>query len=584
VVLWDGTRTSIGADMAPGVSKAFTISYVSPRTAGTYTLVIDMVREGVGWFQFMGSPPHRQTLTVTTGLNAGYGASTTPPQATIGASLPLTVEVFNFGQRTWTPGAFALSYHIFTSSGGLYVWDGNRGQLPGNMPPGTSAVISVNVAMPSTTGDYIVAWDMVQEGVAWFSGVGVPRKQEPISVVPGVTFYGSGNGHGVGMSQYGAQGWATGATGAAPMTAEQIIAKYYTGVAIGPISDPARIFNRVLLSAPSSQGRFLCGDNKYFDGTLADLHTNGGMRVVDESRANLEIDRGPGDYQLVARNGKLEVWRNWPPATQIYVGDGPITVVPLDPAQPITFIQKGGAYRGNIRFTNLGGTLRVINALSYDDYTRGVLPLEMPTTWHPEALKAQAYAARTYGYSGYQGGSRDYDNTDDQADQCYGGVRVEKDTSNAAVAATAGKIITYNGASIRAYFSSSSGGYTLSDGCWMSALKQVNGVWTCSPGQPYLQPVPDPADRAVTTPNPNPRASWQATFTSDQIRDGVLRCGGPNIGVLQSVDVSNRSPDSVGHVLSVRVVGTAATANLRADDFLRTCLGLRSTMVRLSPF
>jgi len=64
----------------------------------------------------------------------------------------------------------------------------------------------------------------------------------------------------------------------------------------------------------------------------------------------------------------------------------------------------------------------------------------------------------------------------------------------------------------------------------------------------------------------------------------VLRCGGPDIGALQAVDLSNQVPLGVGHPISVRVFGSAANADLRADDFLRNCLGLRSTMVRLNPF
>ena len=582
-VIWDGPRTPLTADVAPGQSATFSISYVAPPTAGTYTLVLDLVREGVSWFQFLGSQPFRQSVVVTSGLAAGYGATTTPQQATISATLQLSVQVSNYGQRTWTPGAFSLSYHIFKANGDTVAWDGARGVLPGSVPPFATVSVPISVALPGTTGDYVLAWDMVQEGVAWFSQLGVARKAEPFSVVPGVTFFGSGFGHGIGMSQYGANGYATGAAGP-PMTGEQIVAKYYPGTALQFV-DPSRPFNRVLLSAPSSQGRFVCGDNRYFDGTLADLSSTGGMRVLNEGAANAVIAQGGGgqNFQIVARGGVVEVWQNYGTPTRVYAGAGPVTVTPIDASQPIRFDQKGGPYRGNLRFSYLGGTLRVINAVSYDDYTRGVLPLEMPTSWHPEALKAQAFAARTYAYTSYKGGSRDYDVTDDQADQCYGGTRVEVPSSSLAVNLTLGKVITYQGASIRAYFASSSGGYTLNDGCWMNNVVRSGGSWGCSAGSAYLAAVPDPGDRLVTAPA-NPRASWTVTFTSDQIRSGVLRCGGPDIGVLQGVDVSNQVPAGVGHVISVRVFGSAANTDLRADDLLRSCLGLRSTMVRLNPF
>jgi len=385
------------------------------------------------------------------------------------------------------------------------------------------------------------------------------------------------------MSQYGANGWATGVTGLT-LTGEQIVARYYPGTTLQFV-DAQRPTNRVLLSAPSSQGRYVCGDNRYFAGSLADINSSGGMRVLNEGAFNQELARGGGgqNFQFIARNGVVEVWANWDTPRLVYAGAGPIAVAPIDGTQPLGFIQKGGTYRGNIRFTNLGGTLRVINVLSYDDYVRGVLPLEMPTSWHAEALKAQAYAARTYSYTAFKGTVRDYDVTDDQADQCYGGTRVEVPSSNTAVTATSGRVITYQGASIRAYFASSNGGYTLSDGCWMNNVVRSGSTWACSSGQPYLAPVADPADRAVAAPA-NPRASWTVTFTSSDVRSAVLRCGGPDIGALQAVDLSNQVPPGVGHPISVRVFGSAANADLRADDFLRTCLGLRSTMVRLTPF
>ena len=582
-VIWDGPRIPLGGDMAVGASKQFTIGYSAPNTAGTYTLVVDLVREGVAWFQSLGAQPFRQSFSVTSGLSAGYGATTTPQQATIGATLQLTVVVDNYGARTWMPGAFALSYHIFDSGGSPVVWDGARGRLPSSVPPFTSVTVPISVALPSGTGGYRLEWDMVQEGVAWFSQLGVQRKQELFTIVPGVTFYGAGFGHSVGMSQYGANGWATGVTGL-KLTGEQIVARYYPGTTLQFV-DAQRPTNRVLLSAPSSQGRYVCGDNRYFAGSLADLNSSGGIRVLNEGANNQEIARGGGgqNFQFIARGGVVEVWANWDTPRLVYSGAGPVSAVAIDPTQPIGFIQKAGTYRGSIRFTNLGGTLRVINVVTYDDYVRGVLPLEMPTSWHPEALKAQAYAARTYSYTAYKGTVRDYDVTDDQADQCYGGTRVEVPSSNTAVSATAGRVITYNGASIRAYFASSNGGYSISDGCWMNNVVRSGGTWTCSPGQPYLAPVPDPADRMVAAPV-NPRASWTVTFTSDQVRSAVLRCGGPDIGQLQAVDVSNQVPAGVGHPISVRVYGSAASADLRADDFLRNCLGLRSTMVRLNPF
>ncbi len=595
-VIWDGTRTPIGVDLLPGQTRSLPVSFVSPPSSGTFTLAIDLVREGIGWFAGTGSQQGRVALTVTSGLGGGYAATTTPGQVTIGAVVDLTVQVVNYGPRTWPAGGanpVHLGYHIYgANTGTTYVWDGARGILPTDVPANSQVTVPIQVALPSAVGDYVIAWDLVQEGVAWFSQVNVATKREPFQVVPGVVFYGSGFGHGVGMSQYGANGLAQGVTGA-PFTGEQIIQKYFPNTQLA-FGDAGRPFNRVLLSQPSSTSAYRCGTNRYFADYFGDVVSNAGFRVVDDANANAPIGVAGANakWQFVARAGVIEVWNNGG-SSPVRVGGSftSVAVVPLDATQPLRFVQKDqtdgtpGFYRGNLRFSNLGNTLRVVNAVSYDDYVRGVVSFEMPKTWHPEALKAQAYAARSYGYASYRGTARDYDVSDDQADQCYAGVSAESPTTNTAVAATAGKLVTYNGGIVKTYFASSSGGYTLEFGCWGNRVVRSAGTWRCSPdaSQPYLAASPDPADRLVSNPA-NPRASWSVTFTGSQIANAVICAGGPNIGALQGVDVSNQSPPGSGHVISVKVIGTAATADVRGEDLLRTCLGLRSTMVRLNPF
>ncbi|MDQ2953212.1 MAG: SpoIID/LytB domain-containing protein, partial [Chloroflexota bacterium] len=518
-VVWDGTRTPIGADIAPGQARAFTFSFIAPAGSGSYTLAVDLVREGIGWFAEDGSPAARVALSVSSGLSGGYGATTTPGQVTIGAVVDLSVIVQNLGPRTWPAGGanpVHLSYHIYgANSGSLYVWDGARGTLPSDVPANSQVSVPIRVTVPSGVGDYVLAWDLVQEGVAWFSTVNVPQKREPFAVVSGVVFYGSGFGHGVGMSQYGANGLAQGVTGT-PFTGEQIITKYFPGTTF-QFGDASRPYNRVLLSQPSSTSAYRCGTNRYFDGYFGDVVSNGGFRVLDEANANLEIGRAAPNakWQFVARGGVIEVWDNGG-AAPVRIGGAfsAVAAVPLDGTLPLRFVQKDqtdgriGFYRGNLRFSNLGNTLRVINAVSYDDYTRGVISFEMPKEWHQEALKAQAYAARSYAYASYRGTARDYDVSDDQADQCYGGVSAEGPRTDLAVQLTAGRLVFFNGAIVKTYFSSSSGGYTLEFGCWGNGVRRSGSSWVCTPDptQPYLAALPDPADRAVANPA-NPRAS-----------------------------------------------------------------------------
>ena len=596
VVLWDGTRTLLASDVAPGASVTVPVTFTAPTSTGTYTLSVDMVREGVAWFSQMGVPTKDLAIPVTSGLNGGYGPSNTPSQVTIGAVISLTVQVYNYGPRTWPAtgtNPIHLGYHIIgANSGTVYVWDGLRGTFSADVPSGTTATVNINVSVPSGAGDYLLQWDLVQEGVAWFSQLGLATKSEPFSVVSGVVFYGSGFGHGVGMSQYGAEGLATGA-GSPVQTGEQIIQHYFPGSTFA-FGDVARPLNRVLLSQPSSTAAYVCGRNRYFAGNGGDFESDGGFKVLDAANNMVEVARASGgaDWQFFATSGVLTIYNNMT-GTPVRVGGTytALTLQPLDATKPIRFGQKDhtdgspGFYRGEMRLGNLGDTLRVINALTYDDYVRGVISYEMPRTWNAEALKAQAYAARSYAYASWRDGTRDYDVSDDQSDQCYGGVAAEYDTTNAAVAATVGKLVVYNGVIVKTYFASSSGGYTLDFGCWGSHVVRSGESWACSPGaQPPLFAVADPGDRLVTNPVANGSASWTRTFTSSQIVQAAVCAGGFNVGTLLGIDVSNQVPAGVGHVISVRVIGTNGTTDVKAESFLRSCLGMRSTMVRLNPF
>ena len=582
-VVWDGTRTPLGTDLGAGQTRAVNVTYTAPTAAGQYSLSIEAVREGITWFSGYGVPAASSRLSATSGYSAGYGATTTPRQAAIGTILDLSVDVVNYGPRSLARGVVSLSYHLYTAAGSTVAWDGARALLPRDIAPGQTLTVPIRVQLPSTSGDYRLSWDLVQEGVAWLSQLGVPMKVESVNVVPGVTFFGKGNGHGVGMSQHGAQALATGAGGNPPITGEQIIQHYYRGTQISAIDTTGENAGiRVLLSTPSSTGIHSCGAPA-MNVALADVQGWGAARILDEGAGNALIataaPREP--FQVHATAGVVRVWRNSGTPVKVYEGPGPV-VFATDATGSLEITQKG-SYRGNTRFANSNGVLRVINYVSYDHYAMGVVRKEMFGGWHHEAYKAQAYAAKAYGFTSYRGTASDHDVRDDQQDQCYGGVGAEESATNAAVEATRGRIPTYNGQVIRAYFSSSSGGYTVADGCWGPRLVFVGGRWSCGPSQPYLQATPDPADLLLTVPTPNKHASWQVTFTGAQIRGAVLSMRGIDIGTLVSVDLDNQAPAG-GHVLSVLIRGTNAVVDLEADAFLRTHLGMKSTYVRLRQF
>jgi stage II sporulation protein D len=213
---------------------------------------------------------------------------------------------------------------------------------------------------------------------------------------------------------------------------------------------------------------------------------------------------------------------------------------------------------------------------------KGALPGEMPSAWEMEALRAQAITARTYvAWRQATAGDRTWDVRDDTADQCYGGHSFESPRTTAAVAATAAAILTYDGKPIRALYSSANGGITENVGCVLEAVR-AGDSWKCADGWPYLSVVPDPAEAlAYDSRGGMPYDLWVRSFSPAQIRHEIWVDYGVDIGGFVAMRF-NQSPG--GRPISVRVTGTFETIDLKGDRFLRTTLGLRSTLVRTTPF
>ncbi len=137
---------------------------------------------------------------------------------------------------------------------------------------------------------------------------------------------------------------------------------------------------------------------------------------------------------------------------------------------------KGKWYRGIIMIQNKNGKLTVINNVPLEDYIKGVVPSEMPSSWATEAHKAQAIAARSYALANLGKRARfGYDLKDTPEDQAYGGASAETVNTNSAVDDTKGIVLTYNMKVINAYYSASAGGQTNVDS-WGSSLPYLRSV------------------------------------------------------------------------------------------------------------
>ena len=579
VVAWDGLRSSLPDDLPVGGGDVVSMTVAAPALTGIYTVKPDLVRDGLGWFSSRGAAPGSFALRVTADLDAGYGTTTAPAAIVPGGQVPVQVQVTNTGLQSWPAGGAApvrLGYHWLDGNGMAVVWDGARVPLPTDVAPGREMSFTVNVRAPDHDGDYVLAWDMVQDGgIGWFSAHAVPAKSQIVAVWDGVTIYGKGWGHGIGLSQWGAQGWAEGAAGPR-LTGEEIVAKYFPGAILAsqPITQPFR----VLLSAPST------GCVAHTIANVARMRSAGGMRLVNNADPTVVYGETLPDQPLRFWNdGGSLVVRNDSNNQVVFFGADTVMLEPKQFWDPIYIDQKDLAYRGSVRVgLREGGNLQVVNFVSSDDYMRGALPGEMPSHWEIEALRAQAITARTYAaWRQATAGDRTWDVRDDTADQCYGGHTFESPRTNAAVEATGSLILKYDGKPIRALYSSASGGISENVGCILDA-ERVGDTWGCAQGWPYLQVTDDPAEAAAYDKRGGmPHTLWSKWFSGKEIRKQIIEDYGVDIGSFTSMEF-NESPG--GRPISVRVRGSDATVDLKGDKFLRITLGLKSTLVRTTPF
>lgn len=229
---------------------------------------------------------------------------------------------------------------------------------------------------------------------------------------------GSAGGHGRGMSQLGALGYAK-----QGWNAEQILARYYPGTTLGtvhtglPITVQLSKQNRVDVVAPAGAvvaGQQIApGQAVSMDGTTATVRAGCG---------------GPVVATIPAPDGTV----NPPTANQS---------VPAD--QVLRFCGSNAGYRGSLAFRDG----KVLNIVGIEDYVRSVVPVESSPGWADQggvaALQAQAIAARSYVL--VRGAERGDAFDDTQGSQVYGGVDKEDPRTDTIVASTQGLVMAQNG-------------------------------------------------------------------------------------------------------------------------------------------
>lgn len=182
--------------------------------------------------------------------------------------------------------------------------------------------------------------------------------------------------------------------------------------------------------------------------------------VSSTGTAGIEYYDASGAAKTERLRGKTEVRCD---AKGIKIGDEacPSDKIRLMPGSRDFLGVNGVLYRGELEVSKSGGDLDVLNIVELEDYLKGVLPKEVNHLWPFEAIKAQAVTSRSFAvYRALRNNKRGFDLTADTFSQVYGGKSAEKWRTNKAVDSTNGKVLTYAGKILPAYFHSCCGGHT----------------------------------------------------------------------------------------------------------------------------
>ncbi len=227
---------------------------------------------------------------------------------------------------------------------------------------------------------------------------------------------------------------------------------------------------------------------------------------------------------------------------------------------PLQITCNGKSYKGCLCLSAVAqsSSFNLINYLDIEDYLLSVVPSEMPSSWTYEALKAQAIAARSYALANLGKHAKDgYDVKDTTEDQVYSGIKSEAPTSNQAVIATRGLVLTYQGKPICAYFHSTSGGSTeLAENVWSKPL-------------PYLKSV-------AGFDQLSPHYSWSRKFSIDELESNIV----PEAGKLLSILVIARTPTQRATYL---LLISSSGARILPAETVRRALNLPSNNFNVTP-
>jgi stage II sporulation protein D len=374
---------------------------------------------------------------------------------------------------------------------------------------------------------------------------------------------GRGWGHGIGMTQYGAMGYAQ-----QGKTYDWILAHYFQQTTLATRPELTVMVDLDASKAARSSWR------------IAAASSATTLTISDAANATHSVDVKQGTIVWIAFSGGGAVLKtDKSGAAGSVVATFPGAVVAstasikdskvrlLGTSGP--FSQTSVAWRGQVRFTPHDKTSG--NAIDYvpmEQYLRGVVPRESPSSWPVEALRAQAVAARSYAYDAASAGSVLWCTTQSQVYNGAGsdaaGTDHETSKTDAAVADTADQFVVYGSTVVQTFFSSSSGGHTAN----------IEDVWLGSTPKVYYTGVADADD---VSGNPNYRwtlADMSGTTLAGKIRDHYASLAHPAPARVTTVTLEIGTSGFVRHVT---VHWSSGSDTLLTGTQMQSALGMKSS-------
>lgn len=344
---------------------------------------------------------------------------------------------------------------------------------------------------------------------------------------------GAGFGHGWGMSQYGAYGAAT-----KGLSWQQILAFYYPKTTRTKLPTDGTI--RVWVTADS-------------DGALT-FKPAAGAKVSDGSKsyplptgsayAFWRISRSGSGYKLSYRSANGS-WKTR--STGLGISTWKVT----SSGGSLRLVLPSGStrgYRGSLSLIKRDSSGRTVNTVAMENYVRAVVPSEMPTSWHRDAVRAQAVAARTYGaFLRERSSASGYDICDTTSCQVYRGMDNETGNGDAAVKATAHVIMSFAGKPAYTQFTSSNGGQiTTGDYSYQIAQK-------------------DPYDGVIKD------QTWSKTVSAARLGQAF------GVGTAKKVQITKRDGYGKwgGRVTTIKITGSKRSVTVGGTTF-KGKFGMRS--------